>query len=169
MKDERPKTELKFDVMREKRKYPVSASQILMGAVRRSKFHDRMIVYRISTKWVDVVGPTVAMHVLPAQWQRGKLIIRAEDPSWMQEMSFLKSHLVERLKQVFPDIPIKSLRFELGELPSYPSQMSPRLSQIVPRNVSAEEMEFIEQSVGQIPDPGVREAARRAMVMGFGR
>ena len=154
--------------MREKRKYPVPIAEAFAKTRGTSAIRAKMKDWRLWDRWEELAGQAVAAHARPARWQGKILIVRVEHPSWMQELSFLKPQLTERLKREFPACGIREIRFELGELPPLPARLAkPERQSSKP--LSDDDREFIDRSVERIGDDELRETARRAMTRGFER
>lgn len=154
--------------MREKREKPVALADVLAASRGSAALRSRMKEWRLLDRWQGLFGDSIAAHARPARWEKGTLIVRVEHSGWMQELSFLKAQMTERLQQEFPASGIKAIRFELGELPPLP----PRLERQLPLPsipLTDDESQFVEQAIDRIADEGVRDAARRAMGRGLAR
>jgi len=152
--------------MRQRRKTFATCADVLGGARSNIRIRDGMKLYRVWDLWPSIVGPTLAPHAMPARWQGRDLIVKVEHGAWAQELSFLKTTLLEKIAKAMPDSKIRQVRFEVGELPDPPrgaARAAPRTS----RKLSGEEIEFIDQAAREIPDDETREAARSAMNKGF--
>ncbi|MFH0798647.1 MAG: DUF721 domain-containing protein [Pseudomonadota bacterium] len=155
--------------MREKRKAPVGISQIVGRTTNRLGLKEGIASHRIMDRWEDIVGEGVASHARPARMHRGTLVVRVESSPWMQELSFMKVTLVEQLKRTMPAVPLKGIRFEVGELPALsPAALQPARA-TSSRPLKEDEKEFVERSVERISDTELRDLARRAMTRGFER
>lgn len=155
--------------MREKKKKWTHVAELLSKAAKRMRFEDKIVLGKFADCWPEVVGEGMAKHSRPARWKRKILVIMVEHPAWLQELFYLKHKVVERLRSEFPDSGIKDVKMEIGELPAVFSATRPGERYVGFKEVSGEEKEFIEQAAVEIRDPDVREAARRAMMRGFGR
>ncbi len=152
--------------MREKRKAPVSISDVFARTRGASAIRQRMKGWRLMERWEEIAGPAVAAHSRPARWQGKNLIVRVDSAPWMQELSFLKEEMVGRIRKEFPASDIGGIKLEQGELPPMQAGRA-KPSPANSRPLVDEEREFIERSVERIQDDGVREAARRAMAKSF--
>jgi predicted nucleic acid-binding Zn ribbon protein len=155
--------------MREKRKHPVHAGELVAKTARRFKLHEKMMMYKLWERWAEIAGAAIIEHARPERWQRGTLVIMVENSAWMQELSFLKDQMIERVRAIFPETKITGVRFELGALPPMPHVISQKVKEAKTRKLSTDEEEFVEQSTFEIADPSVRSAAKRAMLKGLGR
>ncbi len=70
--------------------------------------------YRIWEIWQEIVGPQIAHNSQPLKWQGNTLIVKVRHASWMQELSFLRSNIIEKIKLAIPGINIKDIRFQVG-------------------------------------------------------
>lgn len=154
--------------MREKRKAPVQIAKILTGQARRLKISEGMITYKIWDRWHEIAGDVISLHARPARWQKNALIVRVENSSWLQELSFLKANIVEKIRALCPEIKLAEIRFELGELPT-PPPSAKKQTPISLKKLKKEEVDFIERAAGEIDDEVIQEAAKRAMIRGFER
>ncbi|HPQ80493.1 MAG TPA: DUF721 domain-containing protein [bacterium] len=152
--------------MREKRKRPVSAGEVLAKTRGTSAIRARMKSWRLWERWEDIAGKAVAEHARPARWQGKALVVRVENPSWMQELSFLKQKLTEKIRSEFPASEIRSIKLELGELPPAPKRIR-REPAAAKKPLCKDEREFIERSVERIGDEELKEIAKRAMSRSF--
>jgi hypothetical protein len=153
--------------MRKRCAPPSKIDAILGRSSARLRLGERIRRYRLWQRWRDVVGTAVADHARPARWQGRTLVVRVDHPAWVQELSFLKLQMLEKLREAFPEQAIREIRFEVGELPAEEAPGEPP-APTPPRPLAEEEVEFIEQAAKEIPDADVREAARRAMQRSFG-
>ena len=151
--------------METRRKKPESIANILKGAEANVKYGDSMRRYRLWQHWDSIVGPEIAEAAQPARWRGGILIVQVAHSAWLQELSFLKPQLVERISARLPDVKMKDIRFEIGEIKRHASKPSQSCEADV--ELSEEAKEFIEQAAKEIKDPELREAAARAMMKGF--
>ncbi len=47
--------------------------------------------------WSDVVGPELAAHTLPVEVERGRLIVAADHPGWVQLLRTREPAILRRL------------------------------------------------------------------------
>jgi len=153
-------------VMRNRRKGFATAAEVLGRQAGNLRISEGMRLYRLWGLWPEIVGNTLSAHARPSRWQGRNLVVRVEHSAWMQELSFLKHMLKEKIDKIFPDAKVRSIRFEIGPLPE-PPKGAARTMPKPARELSADELEFIEQALNEIGDDETREAARLAMVKGF--
>ncbi len=152
--------------MKSRMKPPTPISEVLGERSKGKDMADKMRRYAIWDRWADLVGSEVAAHARPARWQGKVLIVRVEHPAWIHELGFLKPQMMEKLTMALPNIAIKDIRFEVGQLPPAPNSASERA--LSPgRELTPDELGSVEQAVGEIGDEETRESARRAMIRSY--
>lgn len=152
--------------MRQRAKNFATPAQVLgEGGIGR-RIKDGMRLYRVWDLWQEIAGESLARHALPSRWHGRKLIVRVEHAAWVQELGFIKQTIIDRISRALPEMEIKDVRFEVGKLPDAPKGAT-RAAPSVPRKLTDDELEFVEQAAKEIPDEEVREAARSAMKKGF--
>jgi hypothetical protein len=57
---------------------------------------DDVEIWRV---WSEVVGPTYAENTRPSKIKNKKLTVTVTDPIWLQELSFFKETILEKLNQ----------------------------------------------------------------------
>ncbi|HJQ85006.1 MAG TPA: DUF721 domain-containing protein [Candidatus Binatia bacterium] len=76
---------------------PTRLADALDAALGRLPDAQRLADHAVWRHWDAVVGPTVARHARPERFRRGILFVAVDSPAWMQELTFLKHELRERL------------------------------------------------------------------------
>jgi predicted nucleic acid-binding Zn ribbon protein len=144
---------------------PAKIDEILGRTATRLRIADQMRRYKLWERWSGIVGERIAAHARPWRWQGRTLVIRVAHSAWVQELTFLTEQMLQQIRAALPKAKIDQLRYEVGELPALPAQATPFAA--APRPITDDEREFIEQAAGEIADPEIREAARKAMCRGF--
>ena len=66
--------------------------------------------------WRTAAGESLANFTRPGAIKRGVLEVVVANSTLMQELSFQKGEIVQRLTQLLPDETIKDLRFKVGTI-----------------------------------------------------
>ncbi len=66
-------------------------------------------LYAVWQVWRSEVGEEVARHARPIRLRRGVLTVAVSGSAWMQEVHFMKSRLVERLREAVPGAGLKEI------------------------------------------------------------
>lgn len=153
--------------MREKKERPSHISELLARTSKRRSIGDILGPYLLASRWEEIVGEVIAAHSCPVKLRHKVLTVKTSHPAWVQELNFLKPKIIERLAKAQPKTKINDVRFELGDVPPRLGKFaSPDLG-VRHKKLGRDEIEFIDQAAKEIPDPALRDTARRAMEMCF--
>ena len=64
--------------------------------------------------WLRTAGPKLAGMSCPGNIRRGVLEVTVASSSVLQELTFQKTTLLQRIQQQLPDAKIRDLRFRVG-------------------------------------------------------
>jgi len=152
--------------MRRKSKYWSTIGDTINKATKRIGIGKRMRQYELWNQWDTIAGPLVAAHAKPCRWQGNVLVLAVEHASWMQELSYLRSELLEKIRNHIPHIVINDLRFEIGKITNAP-KISEEKSDLPA--LDEHEREFIEQAAKEIRDDQTRLAVHELITKDFQR
>lgn len=111
---------------------------------------------RIWDIWQEVVGPQIADKTRPETLRNAVLVVSVSSSVWMQELSFMKQKILDRISQRLAPGTIREIRFKLGDL-----QPAGAGGYVEPApELSAEEQEMIARQTASIEEPGLRESLR---------
>lgn len=84
--------------VRHKASYTISpVGQILAKILRRSGLDQKLAKYQFIEFWPQIVGKVIAERAKPEAIRNRVLIVRVENASWAQELSFQKKIIQTRL------------------------------------------------------------------------
>ncbi|MFQ5991733.1 MAG: DUF721 domain-containing protein [Nitrospiraceae bacterium] len=132
-------------------------SSILRGIVSRHGMQTKMLEHRLRLGWTDIAGEQIAAHTRPDQIRFRKLYVLVDNSVWLQQLTFLKSSLLQKIQNVagFQDEHlITDLVFRVGETANDPVSADSRASSIPRGTTAADE--------GSSPVPPSSEAAEQA-------
>lgn len=113
----------------------------------------------IRLKWNELFPGPLSRHTSPAAFKdKRHLIVHVDSSAWLQQTSFLKSMILEKLKP----IGISDVRFMLGRL-SIEHEEASAGPQDPDLPLTDEDRTFIEQCVSRLHDPELRETVRRTI------
>lgn len=122
---------------------------------------------RIWSRWEEITSPGIAQHAQPLHLKRDVLTIKVKNSAWMQELSFLRQEMLTKIKKIDPSAKVKELRFEVGELPEAAAKRNNHEITVTTSDLNPDQQVFIDVATASIPDPDIREAAKRAMMKAF--
>ncbi|EKD41269.1 MAG: hypothetical protein ACD_73C00786G0004 [uncultured bacterium] len=92
---------------------PTLIADILKSTLKNLNIEEKFKVYPLWKQWALVVGETVASKSSPDYIMASKLYVSVTSPAWIQELSFQKQLLLEKIR-AFPQLPsISDIVFRL--------------------------------------------------------
>lgn len=140
-------------------KHIPSLHDVLAELFRALKIEGRMEYGAVYKIWSEAVGEQIARNAYPAAFRGGTLFVNVASSPWMQELSFLKGKILEKLNSRLGNARLKDIRFKIGPLPQDTSAAS---REPLP-SLSAEELKNIREETAPIADPELRETFQRVI------
>lgn len=99
-----------------------------MAAFERHGWNDRLSRAEVWRSWEEMMGPEISLHAWPDRFQgKDTLVVKVSDSIWMQQLSFIKREILDRLNARFPaQMQFKNMRFELGDVEGLRSLWAPK-------------------------------------------
>ncbi len=69
--------------------------------------------------WLELAGEETAKHATPEGITDGVLTVRCESTAWATQLRIMRSDLLARIADRFPDADIQSIRFQGPDAPSW--------------------------------------------------
>jgi len=125
---------------------------------------------RLAAGWEDAVGKGVASHARPDMLKGGTLTVIVDNSSWMNQLSLLRTTIIEQINTAIGKPLVDDLRFRLGEVKK-DGPARRKSTAFVPerRSVLPEEKDAIEKSLESIKDDEVKKSARRLLMTSCSR
>ena len=95
---------------------PKRIRKILNATLRKLGLEKRIKECAILSFWNDAVGENIALHTKPVKVYDGRMTVLVESSSWTQELTFLKSGIMERLNSTIGKKVIKDIYFKIGNI-----------------------------------------------------
>jgi len=93
-----------------------SVSSVLTGLARRLGLDAKLLEQRLRRRWSEVVGEPIAAHTRPQQIRFKKLYVTVEHSAWLQQLTFLKPALLEKINGEAGREVVTDLVFRVGEV-----------------------------------------------------
>jgi hypothetical protein len=77
---------------------------------------ERLHQYRALIIWEEVVGPQIAARTRPVRIREGVLEINVDQPTWMQQLQFMKPKILTQLNAELGKATIKDLYLKRGKV-----------------------------------------------------
>lgn len=69
--------------------------------------------------WRELAGDETAKHAIPDAITDGVLVVRCESTAWATQLRMMRSELLVRIGEKFPEADIQSIRFQGPDAPSW--------------------------------------------------
>lgn len=141
---------------RARMRFPKPLAEVLHDELKGLGLAERLREAEIWRLWPAAVGPAISSRAQPLRIINGTLTVAVSSGPWMQELSFLKGMIREKLNErlggeIVKEIVLKSGRVENAAQP--PADEAPRK-----KRLSARQSAFIAEQSTAIADPETREA-----------
>lgn len=90
--------------------------QILQQILHQNaRFTEKKEEFKIYEMWPKVVGERIAKHVWPVKLlPEGLLLVASQSSTWLHQLRYLESQIVEKFRRELKSDKIKGLRFKIG-------------------------------------------------------
>ncbi|MFH2004959.1 MAG: DUF721 domain-containing protein [bacterium] len=153
------------------RSRPMPVGKLLESLLERRHLSKPLRLYRVQRLWPSLVGEPTAGRSRPTSLRQGVLSVAVADSTWVQELTYLKQELLERVQSALSAQAVTALRFYVragaaSEAPAVdaapPPEPDPLQAPLAPEVAQA--LDEFESSLDSITDPELRRSIRRAFV-----
>jgi hypothetical protein len=154
---------------RRRRGKPVPIGQELTSVMRRIGQGQRGVHPELWARWGEIVGWDLGKRAFPRRLKGALLVVSVSSSAWMQELSFIKDALIEKIGQeVGPDI-VSDIRFVLDTtLPALPSRTPPKQATPPALEKSGQRSIEIDNALTSVEDDELRGVIDRAVKANLG-
>lgn len=90
---------------------PEKIQRVLEMALGQYGLKDQLSRYQFVLHWPEIVGEEIARRTKPEYIKNKTLIIKVQDSTWSQELTFHKKLIIERLNKFLKEEAINDLLF----------------------------------------------------------
>lgn len=139
-------------------------SDILAPLMRDYGLGAKADEYKILRIWDRAVGDKISSHAQPKMLIRGVLTVAVDSPAWMQQLTFYKEDLIDRINNGIEKDVITDIHFRIGKVEKnrFKNTDSRLKTDITPL-----QSEKIEGYLEPVKDPEVREIIKGAITKAF--
>jgi predicted nucleic acid-binding Zn ribbon protein len=94
-----------------------SFGTILAGLAHRLGLESKLFEARLRRHWPDIVGEPIATHTRPDQVRFKKLYIFVHNSVWLQQLTFLKPVLLQKVNQLTGQPLVTEIVLRIGDFP----------------------------------------------------
>jgi predicted nucleic acid-binding Zn ribbon protein len=110
-----PGSSLPFGAGRE----PLGLGSVVDSLASRLGWSSPLAQSELLASWSDLVGPETAEHSSPASIEDGVLAVSCDSTAWATQLRLMRSQVMSRITDRYPDAGIQSVRFEGPGAPSW--------------------------------------------------
>lgn len=141
-----------------------SVASVLSGIARRHGLEAKLLEHKLLKNWPAIAGEPIASHTRPDQIKFKKLYLVAENSVWLQQLTFMKPELVQKINDaagsnLVADIVLRVGSVEQDERPTDAAAGEPPMA----ASPSPELLAEAEAKTAVVSDPELR--AKLAQVM----
>jgi predicted nucleic acid-binding Zn ribbon protein len=146
---------------RKKLPRPMAIADLLAAAFHGKPAEKRLKEGRIWLVWDAAVGPQIAGRAQPVSFRDGILTVAVASAPWMQQLTFLKKGMIEKLNERLGCDQVRDIYLKAGLPKALPAPAKIRQRKERPLQ-DEEKLQITEQSAA-IADPELREAVTRLL------
>lgn len=98
---------------------PRGIGAVLGRLVREYDWQSPLAQADLLLSWPELCGTDVARHTQPVGIEAGVLVIRCDSTAWAKQLQLLRSTLLDRVAERYPDAGIETIRFLTPNTPSW--------------------------------------------------
>lgn len=147
-------------------KDPIKVSDVLTASFKDLSITSKLKEYRIFMAWGLAVGSAIAARTEPVRLMGGKLYVHVSSQSWLNELLYQKSALMEKLNTAVGEEAVSDIVFRFGKVNA--AKWSPpavkKVKHKPERRLTPKDRNFIETTVSELKDPKLKAKIRAAMI-----
>jgi hypothetical protein len=134
---------------------PMAIADLLAAALHGKPAGKRLEEGKIWLVWAAAVGKQIAAKAHPVSFRDGILTVAVSSPPWMQQLTFLKKGILEKLNERIGRDLVRDIYLKAGlpEAIAPPSKNPPKKS----RALNPNEKRRISDETAPISDPELRQ------------
>jgi len=146
---------------RDRMKFPKPMSDLIDDTLAGMGIGERLKEARIWNLWVDVVGTAIARQAQPVRIINGTLTVAVSSGPWMQELTFLKDMMREKLNRQLGAELVREIVLKSGRIK--PEQPDAEEQAPVRRKLTQRQLSSISECAAEIADAETRAAFEALM------
>jgi predicted nucleic acid-binding Zn ribbon protein len=135
------------------------ADSLLGPLLRNLGIEEGVRLARLKNDWHRIIGKPISVHTSPSRLSQGELLLNADSPIWIHQLSFCKAAIIEKLG-VYG---VRDVRFRIGKIPQ---KKQDRHAQS-PGELSSDDALFISELTSGIGDEELKKVVKGAAEKSF--
>ena len=143
---------------------PPAICELMDEFLSRKRFSFRMSRMLLPQKWVQIAGEAIARNARPVKIEKKKLYLSVSNAAWMNELTYLKDELIEKINsmahgELIEDISMRVGRNKLPQSEQPPIDKPAAVAEELPLPVE-EELRKAEEISSRVKDSLLRQTIR---------
>lgn len=98
---------------------PRGIEEVLDALTARLGWNSSLARSELLDSWAELVGEETAAHSVPAGIDEGVLTVSCDSTAWATQLRLMRTQIVSRIVERYPDAGIEALRFNGPGVPSW--------------------------------------------------
>ena len=98
---------------------PKGIAEVMDALTTKLGWNSPLARSELISSWAELVGEETASHSTPIGIEEGTLTVSCDSTAWATQLRLMRSQIITRIAQRFPDAGIESLRFDGPGVPSW--------------------------------------------------
>ncbi len=147
---------------RDKMRRPAILTDLLNSIFSGSPLERRLKEGRIWQVWDSAVGKQISERARPVSFRDGTLIVAVNSSPWMQQLTFLKKGIMDKLNGLLGEDIVRDIYLKAGRPERLASATTP--AKPLKRPLSAAERQKISHCTVSVNDPELRASIKGLLV-----
>jgi predicted nucleic acid-binding Zn ribbon protein len=100
------------------KKEPVHIKSIISDVLKKYRNEKSTNLFQIIEIWESAVGAAIANDTRPWKIKGNELEVQVSSPSWLQQLSYMKNDIIQKLNDNLGEKVIQSIRFSVAHIPN---------------------------------------------------
>ncbi|HSW64539.1 MAG TPA: DUF721 domain-containing protein [Dissulfurispiraceae bacterium] len=140
------------------------AGSVLSSLISQLGLEDRIRLDLMQRQWNTLFAEPLSLHTFPVEFSGKRLTIHVNSPAWLHQLQFLKRELLAKLQP----FGVTDVVLRKGALPRLRSEKKAAEAPKC-RELSADELEWVEETVRCVDDESLQNEIRRAALKSLSR
>lgn len=141
---------------RPKMRFPKPVADLFQEGLQGTPLGNRLREADIWRVWPEVVGNTIASRAEPLRIINGTLTVAVSNGPWMQELSFLREMIKDKLNMTLEGDIVREIVLKTGKAPKPP--VSNEEISLIKVELTGSQLKEIDSEASSIPDEETRTA-----------
>ena len=146
-------------------KKPQRIGSILETTLKGLEVDDQIRAYSLWGAWKEIVGEPIAQQTRPQAIRNRILFVDVSHSTWIQQLQFLKTTLLDKINTYLREPLIKDLRFRLGKIPS-PASSDRETEMWQKEKIDEATLIRIEKHLQNVQDEETRKVLKEVFIKG---